>query len=422
MGGKSSPPAPDYKGAAQEQAAASQQQTTQQTWANRPTINTPWGSQTWSASQGRDPSTGQAVTNWSTNINLTPEQQQALDSQQRIQQGRSNAAEQLLGQATSSFQSPMNWNSLPQGAQAVQAGQFNTQAPQAGNIQSQLQDPNAVRQQAQDAVYKLQQPYIQQQRGALESQLANQGITPGSEAYNNAMRQQGDAETRAQLQAIQAGQSEANQLFNQNLQSGQFANQAQAQQYAQGLQGANFQNSALAQQLQNQISAGSFNNQNRQQGISEMQMQRSQPLNELNALLTGQQVSSPNMPSFSQAGKAETPQLLNAANMGYQASLDAYNANQGALGGLTSGLFGLGSSFLGSSAGSNAVAGLFGLSDRRLKKNIRKVGEHQGINLYEYEFVWGGPRIMGVMAQEVPHAAVQHESGYLMVDYSKVWK
>jgi hypothetical protein len=43
-GGKgSAPAAPDYRGAAQEQAAASQALARQQNYANRPQINTPWG-------------------------------------------------------------------------------------------------------------------------------------------------------------------------------------------------------------------------------------------------------------------------------------------------------------------------------------------------------------------------------------------
>ncbi len=48
MGGKGkAPAAPDYLGAAQQQAAASKELTNIQNFANRPTINTPFGSQSW---------------------------------------------------------------------------------------------------------------------------------------------------------------------------------------------------------------------------------------------------------------------------------------------------------------------------------------------------------------------------------------
>jgi len=374
MGSKSAPAAPDYTAAAQTQAAASQQNTQQQTTANRPNLYTPWGSETWSSQAGTDPSTGDPVTNWSANINLTPAQQQALNSQQGIQQGLSQGAQTLIGQATSSFQNPADWNSLPAQAGNVSAptgyqnySGINPNVPNstiggAGNIQGSL-GPNSaqLQQQAQNATWQLQQPYLQQQTQALQTQLANQGITPGSQAYNLAMMQNNDSVNRAQLMSVQAGQQEAQQLFNQNLGAGQFANQAQQQQFSQNqaqaqfgntaaqqqyqnqMQQNSYQNQLLQQEMQNQISSGSFNDQNRQQAISEMMQQRSQPLNELNALLYGQQVQNPSMPSFAQAGSAETPQLLNAAGMQYQSGLDASNAANGLFGSSMGGLFSLGS-------------------------------------------------------------------------------
>ena len=57
-------------------------------------------------------------------------------------------------------------------------------------------------------------------------------------------------------------------------------------------------------------------------------MAEATPLNEMNALLSGQQVGMPSMPSFQNAGLSETPQMLSAANMGYGAQMDGYNAQQ----------------------------------------------------------------------------------------------
>jgi hypothetical protein len=61
-------------------------------------------------------------------------------------------------------------------------------------------------------------------------------------------------------------------------------------------------------------------------------------------------------------------------------------------------------------------------SDRRLKKNIRQIGIRNGTNWYSYDYLWDedGSGNIGVMADEVPHAAHTHPSGFLMVDYSKV--
>ena len=62
---------------------------------------------------------------------------------------------------------------------------------------------------------------------------------------------------------------------------------------------------------------------------------------------------------------------------------------------------------------------LFGMfSDRRLKSNIEPVGQSDGVNWYAYDIF--GRREIGVMADEVPWAAFEHPSGYLMVDYSRI--
>lgn len=286
MGKKSPPPAPDYTAAADKQAQSSKEVTNMATWANRPEISTPWGQMNWTPSATTDPSTGQNVTKWNMDLQLSPQQQASLDSEFAIQQGRTGAAQDLLGQATDAFKTPMDWSNLPQ--------------------RGTLGDPNAYRQKAQDAVDQLNAPNLAQRRAATETQLSNQGIGAGSEAYTNKMRDVNDAETRAHLMAIASGRDEAAQMFGQNLQSANFANQ------------------------------------NRQQAITEGEYQRSQPLNELNALLTGQQVSQPNMPSFNTAGASQPGQYLTASGMQHSADMDNFNAKQGVTGGMMNGLFSLG--------------------------------------------------------------------------------
>lgn len=68
---------------------------------------------------------------------------------------------------------------------------------------------------------------------------------------------------------------------------------------------------------------------------------------------------------------------------------------------------------------------ILALSDERLKDDIVKVGEHDGLGLYEFSYK-GDPehrRFRGVMAQEVmahdPDAVVE-VSGVLMVDYGRL--
>ena len=62
-----------------------------------------------------------------------------------------------------------------------------------------------------------------------------------------------------------------------------------------------------------------------------------------------------------------------------------------------------------------------GFSDIRLKDNIELVGKSPSdINIYNFTYLNDPKVYQGVMAQEVPWASVKHDSGYLMVDYSKI--
>ncbi len=68
-----------------------------------------------------------------------------------------------------------------------------------------------------------------------------------------------------------------------------------------------------------------------------------------------------------------------------------------------------------------SIAPLLMMSDRRLKKNIKRAGSTPaGYALYDFDFI-GGVRGHGVMADEVPSEwVVRRPDGYLMVDYSQV--
>ena len=65
-------------------------------------------------------------------------------------------------------------------------------------------------------------------------------------------------------------------------------------------------------------------------------------------------------------------------------------------------------------------------SDKRLKKNIEKIGESpSGLNIYSFEYIDninGEGVYQGVMSDEIPtKAVVVHEDGYDRVDYSKLY-
>jgi hypothetical protein len=265
MGGSKGGSAPDYAGAASADQAGAAKNLTQQTWANRPTLTTPWGTQTWAAQQGIDPATGQPVTTWGSDISLSPDQQAALDAQNAIQMGRSDVAGSMLGQVADQYSQPFNWSNLPS---------MPGQAAQAGDVQG-------AQQRAYDFMSQALQPGRTQQQEALDTKMANMGLPQGSEANQ-----------RANMQLQNQWAAENRQMLGQAMQQGTSDVQAQ---YGMG-----------AQQVQQQ-------EQLRQQAIAEQAQQRGMPLNELNALLTGQQVNMPSMPGFNAAGVAQAPNQLGAA-------------------------------------------------------------------------------------------------------------
>jgi hypothetical protein len=63
-------------------------------------------------------------------------------------------------------------------------------------------------------------------------------------------------------------------------------------------------------------------------------------------------------------------------------------------------------------------------SDRRLKTNIQRISTRRdGLGVYEFEYIWGGGKHIGLMAQEVLGIypdAVGNVGGYYTVDYSRV--
>lgn len=199
--GKPQPPGtPDLTG-----AAIAQQQ------SGMVNQNTPYGSQTFT--QTGTPGTPGSVTS---NINLSPQQQAILGQQQQA--------------------------SLQSGQQAnQQLSQFGSQGPFQGG-----QNAEDIYNKAYGAMTSRLDPQWQMAQQQQDTQLRNQGLTPGSEAYNNAMRvfnqSKNDAYQQATLGAIQTMPQTfglAQQAYEmplniaQALQGGEQLNNPQFQQFGQ---------------------------------------------------------------------------------------------------------------------------------------------------------------------------------------------
>lgn len=380
---KDAPEAPDYRGAAEEQAAASREVTEQQTWANRPRQETPFGTVDWTSTPQYDPTTGQTLNRWTQTTTLDPDMQAALDDQQQLQAQRSGLAGSLYGRVANEYGTPPDWASYTGLAETPRAMTFG-----GGDRYSQ---------EAEDALYgrfsSRMEPQFERQTAATRNQLYNMGLREGDEAFDRAMSDVGNQQTDARQQA----------MYGATIGAGQEAARMQGMDISAGQAG-----------FGQQLTAGNYQNQLRQQQIAEDMQRRGYSLNEINALLTGQQVGMPNMPTFNTAQRSEGTQYLNAAQMQGQADLDRFNAQQQATQGMMSGI--------GSIAG-----GAMMFSDRRLKKDIELAWEPRadGLRWYKFRYIWEGPEVerhVGVMADEVLHtgAVVTTPSGFMAVDYEKL--
>ncbi len=429
--GKKAPAPPDYTAAAEAQGQSSLEAINAQTEANRPNQYTPWGSSTWAQDRGG---------NWEQNINLHPDQQAALDAEMGLQRDRSQLAGSLTGRMQDEFGQAMDWGALPAYGDVPQANQYTpesaTRDVQTTDVQQQLDTSNlqgvdsATRynQSAGDALYgratSRLDPQWEQRSQKTEIGLRNQGLRPGDEAYDTAMANMGRERTDAYQQAgygadIGAGAEAARmqgmdlglrgQQFGERTGQGQFANQAAQQQYGMNLGQAGFQNQADQQMFNQRLAAGgqqfaeqtqesNLQSQQRQAQMAEEMQRRGFSLNEMTAIMQGQQVGMPSMPSFQTAGAAQPTQYLDAANMQNQANMDQFSANQ---------------------AGMNALMGgassMMAFSDRRLKTDIAPLSD----GWYSYKLFGHIPQI-GVMADEQPQAVVTHWSGFDMVNYGNL--
>ena len=239
-GGSSPPPAPDYAGAARETQRS--QMSSQYT---------PYGSSVYSA----DPS---SPSGYRSDITLNPQAQQTLD--------------QLL----------QNWNTMG-GLSGEQLNRVGSQLTQPMDLSS-VQD---VSDRAYGAMTSRLDPQWQARDAAFETQMRNQGLVPGGEAYNEAKRLEDAARNDAYQQANLGAISTMPQTY--------------------------------------QLAESAYN----------------APLNRYNALATGAQIQNPQFTSQPGANYLGAALGQNQYNMGL------YNAGVAEQNSFQSGLFGLGSAGLG---------------------------------------------------------------------------
>jgi hypothetical protein len=221
----------------------------------------------------------------------------------------------------------------------------------------------------QDSIMRRLQPQIEQGRESFDVKMANQGIPVDSEAYRRAALTQSQKENDLMTSAVVQG-----------TQTGLAANQ---------------------------------------QGFGQLGYIRNEPINTLNAIRSGSQVTNPSyMSNIPQQANTAGADVLGATQMGYNAQMGDFNARQAAQSNFNSGLMGL------------AGAGIMRYSDIRTKENIEAIGvANNGLTVYKFEYkpefknndLSGHGVHYGYMAQEVeqvyPYAVKTLDDGYKVVDY-----
>jgi hypothetical protein len=332
--------------------------------------------------------------------------------------GVNAVAGSLIDQVGNAVNTPINYSKLPKAGSTTNitmpkytqfgAGpQLDTQLAGADNF-------SADRLRYENALRARQNPQLQQDRELLNHQAVNQGLMPGSQAYDRWIDQQSRKENDAEMTAILAGGEEQQRMFGMDLAASQFGNTA-LQQMADNA----YRQTAGNNQLQDQgfnAQVGMFGLQNteRQNALSERTNEINRPIQQITALMGNGQIqqqpyAGANMPQLPTVDYAGLQQQNYQNQMGaYGQEMNSYNNLVGGAGSL----FGT----------------IISKSDIRAKTNIEPLGRVGGHNVYAFDYrdaLDGVGRQVGVMAQEVmqtrPDAVLRGADGMLMVDYSKLF-
>lgn len=210
-------------------------------------------------------------------VSLSPESQKAYDLERQVDTGTNRLALQGVGQAGKILGQDFSLNGL-------------TPEASTGDIE-------ADRARYESALSSRLEPQFERDRASMEQRLADQGIPAGTEAYNRSIDELNRAKTDARMQVISQG-----------------GNEGRAQ-------------DATVAQL-------------RQRQLQEALLKRSQPINEIGALLGTGQVGLPNFANAAGVNVANTDVMRPIENQ-YASQMAGWNAKNQAKQSFQNGLFGL---------------------------------------------------------------------------------
>jgi len=286
---------------------------------------------------------------------LTPDAQAALDSQMRVQRAMAGLAETGIQNASATLSRPF----VPTSTDIKKDFGGYGEVPDAANFMAKTDVPlqysidtsgvaampiNAGTR-AQDLILQRLNPTLESGDVSFRQQLANQGLAPGTEAYDKAFRNRemskNDLYNQAALQGINLDMAARNQSINELLGLGTFGNQAQlagaglyntamGQNFGQGMQGQGTEYSQALNKAQ-------FQNTAQQQQLAQDMALRAQPINEVIGLLGGSQIQLPQFAGYQGTSIAPAPTFA-GVQAGNQAAMQNYGIQQAGANATTQGL------------------------------------------------------------------------------------
>ena len=187
------------------------------------------------------------------------------------------------------------------------------------------------------------QPQIDRSNAALDNQLANQGIMPGSEAYKNAKQQQAQSNNDLLTQAQLAGSQVQNTMFKQNVDAGTFTNQALTGQNTMNLGNTQFNNLTGQQGYANQLAGTQANNAALQNNYKQNYDAYNLPLTQLGAF---NQATQPGYVNPANQAATTGPDYAGAYATSQAAAIAAQNAANAKTANTQNGLYSLGGAAL----------------------------------------------------------------------------
>jgi len=250
---------------------------------------------------------------------LTPEAQKTLEAQQRVQYALAGLGEQGISNASNILSTPFVPTST----------NIQKEFADYGRAQNTLDTSNLAAMpinagtRAQDLILQRLQPTMDQGDTSFKQALANQGLAPGTEAYNAAFRNRemskNDLYNQAALQGINLDMSARQQGYNELMSNAGLYNMALGQDYSQGLSRAQFGNTAQQQQLAQDLTL------------------RGQPLNEIIGLMGGSQIQLPQFAGY-QGSQVTPPPTFGATQAQGAADMQAYGVQQAGANATTQGI------------------------------------------------------------------------------------